>query len=345
MPTMPTRKIGDADVSAIGFGAMGIGGVMFGPTGMTMDERLAVLDRAYELGCTFWDTANIYGDSEALMGEWFKRNPTKRADIFLATKFGYVPDGESLGLDLSPKAVEECCEKALKVLGVDVIDLFYAHRVDPKVPIEITVRAMAQLVASGKVRYLGLSECSAQAIRRAHAVHPIAAVQLEYAPITLDIEDPKLGILDTCRELGIAVVPWSPLGKGVLTGQYKSPDEFPEGDVRKYTPRFSAENFPKVLAIADALKRIGEAHSATAGQIALAWILAQGPEFIPIPGTKSIKRLEENVGGAYVTLLPEEVAEIRRLCLESGANDTLRMPEQYVNDAYQDSLPLDEYKP
>ncbi|KZO91917.1 Aldo/keto reductase [Calocera viscosa TUFC12733] len=345
MPAMPTRKIGDAEVSAIGFGAMGIGGAMFGPTGMTMDERVAVLDRAYELGCTFWDTANIYGDSEVLIGEWIKRNPERRKNIFLATKFGFVLDGGSISLDLTPKAAKEWCDKSLQTLGVDVIDLFYAHRVDPKVPIEITVGAMAELVKAGKIRYIGLSECSAKAIRRAHAVHPIAAVQLEYAPITLDIEDPKIGILDTCRELAIAVIPWSPLGKGVLTGQYKSPDEFPEGDLRKYTPRFSKENFPKVLAVADALKSIGEKHKATAGQVALAWILAQGSEFIPIPGTKSIKRLEENIGGAYIELSVEEVAEIRRRCLESGANDTLRMPEQYISDAYQDSLPLEEYKP
>jgi len=217
--------------------------------------------------------------------------------------------------------------------------------VDPNVPVEITVSAMAELVKEGKVRYLGISECSAQAIRRAHAIHPIAAVQVEYAPITLDIEAPSIGVLNTCKELGIAIACFTPLGKGILTGQYTSADEFPAGDYRKYMPRFSKENFPKVLVAVDALKAIGKKHGATAGQIALAWILAQGPEFFPIPGTKSIKYLEENVGAAYVKLSTEEVAEIRKLCEESGANTVLRMPAQHYTFAFQDSPPLEDYKP
>ncbi|EJT98044.1 Aldo/keto reductase [Dacryopinax primogenitus] len=224
--SMPTRRIANTDVSTIGFGAMGIGGVTFGPTGMTLDERPAVLDRAYDLGCAFWDTANVYGDSEILIGEWFKQNPEKGRNIFLATKFGFVVDEHGVTLDLSPKAARECCDKSLKNLGVDYIDL-----VDPKVPIEITVGAMADLA------------------KEAYNVYPIAAVQLEYAPITLDMENPQVGILSTCRELGIAVVPWSPLAKGVLIGQYKSPNEFPEGDLRRFTPRFSAENFTKLLRL------------------------------------------------------------------------------------------------
>ncbi|KZO91919.1 Aldo/keto reductase [Calocera viscosa TUFC12733] len=343
--SMPTRKLGDDDVSAIGFGAMGIGGVGFGPTNMTFNQRLAVLDRAFELGCTFWDTANVYGESEPLIGEWFKSNPKKRDKIFLATKFGYIHVGETFGFDLSAQAAKECCKKSLELLNVDRIDLFYAHRIaDGKTPIEITVGAMAELVKEGKVRYLGLSECSAAAIRRAHAVHPITAVQVEYAPITLDIEDPKIGILATCRELGISVIPWSPLGKGILTGQYKSPDGFEPGDLRSVTPRFSKENFPKVLAVADKLKSIGHRHNATAGQISLAWILAQGPDFIPIPGTKSIKYLEENIGAAYITLSDKEVAEIREVCKESGAMDALRMAPEFMSAIYQDSPPLEGYK-
>ncbi|KZO91918.1 Aldo/keto reductase [Calocera viscosa TUFC12733] len=350
MPTMPTRKIGDAEVSAVGFGAMGIGGGVHGPTGMSLDERLKVLDRAFELGCTFWDTANIYGDSEALIGEWFRRNPEKRAKIFLATKFSFVIGGEhgapvSVSLDASPKAARENCDKSLKNLGVDKIDLYYVHSVDPKIPIEITIAAMAELVKQGKVRYIGVSNCSAQCLRRAQAVHPIAAYQTEYAPITLDIEDPKIGVLAACRELGIAVVNHTPLSKGVLTGQVKSPDDFPEGDTRRYFPRYSKDNFPKLLAVADALKTIGEKHGATAGQVALAWILAQGTDFIPIPGTKSIKYLEENVGAAYVKLSADEVAEIRKLSEESGASDVPPIPQKFYEEfAFQDSLPLEEYK-
>ncbi|EJT98046.1 Aldo/keto reductase [Dacryopinax primogenitus] len=340
---MPTRKIGTDDVSAIGFGMMGLGGIA-GPAG-GWEERLALLDRVFELGCTFWDNANIYGDAEPLLGEWLRRNPSKRSKVFIATKFGFKREGQKIGLDLSLQAARECCERSLKILGVETIDLFYAHRVDPKVPVEVTVRAMAELVKEGKVRYIGLSECSASALRRAAAVHPIAAAQYEYAPITLDIEDPKIGVLKVCRELGIAVIPFSPLGKGVLTGQYKSPDEFPEGDIRRIVPRFSKENFPKILAVAGALREIGLRHQATPGQVALAWVLAQGEDFIPIPGTKSIKYLEENIGAAYVKLGPEEVEEIRRLARESGVGDALRMIEAHYNEfAYQDSLPLEDYK-
>ncbi|KZO91927.1 Aldo/keto reductase [Calocera viscosa TUFC12733] len=345
--SMPTRALGDAQASAIGFGAMGIGGHSYGHAGSD-EERFRVLDRAYELG------ANMYGDSEELIGRWFARNPEKRKDIFLATKFGFrisptmgqlemQEDGRPW-FDGSRENVRESCVLALKKLQVEQIDLFYAHRVDPKVPIELTVRAMAELVKEGKVRYLGLSDPSASALRRAYSVHPIAAVQVEYAPITLDIEDPKIGLLEACRELGVKIIPWSPLGRGILTGQYRSPDEFPANDYRRYIPRFSPENFPKVLVVADTLKGIADKHGATAGQVALAWILAQGEDFIPIPGTKNIKYLEENVGAAYVKLTQDEVARVRKVAIDSGAADTLRMLAVHAETSFQDSPPLEGYK-
>ncbi|KZO91926.1 Aldo keto reductase [Calocera viscosa TUFC12733] len=351
--SMPTRALGDAQVSAIGFGAMGIGGYCYGADAGSDEERFRVLDRAYELGCRFWDTANIYGDSEELIGHWFARNPEKRKDIFLATKFGFrfstilqveMQDDGRPRFDAGPENVKESCTLALKKLQVEQIDLFYAHRVDPKVPIEITVRAMAELVKEGKVRNLGLSDPSASALRRAYAVHPIAAVQVEYAPITLDIEDPKIGLLDACRELGVKVIPWSPLGRGILTGQYRSPDEFPADDYRRYVPRFSVENFPKVLLVADTLKDIADKHGATAGQVALAWILAQGEDFIPIPGTKNIKYLEQNIGAAYVKLTQEEVAKVRKAAIDSGTADTMRMVAEHAESSFQDSPPLEGYK-
>jgi len=349
--SMLLRKIGDDQVSAIGLGAMGIGGFAYGSPG-TDEERLKVLDRAHELGCRFWDTANAYGDSEALIGRWFAANPAKRKDIFLATKFGFllspetgqhqILDGKPV-LDGRPENVKESCDMALKKLKTEQIDLFYIHRIDTKVPIEITVRAMAELVKEGKVRYLGLSDPSALALRRACVVHPIAAVQVEYAPITLDIEDPKIGLLNACRELGVKIIPWSPLGRGILTGQYKSTDEFPLDDHRRYIPRFSVENFPKVLKVADTLKAVAQKHSATAGQVALAWILAQGEDFIPIPGTKNVKYLEQNVGAASIRLTNEEVGLIRKVALESGAADTMRMMAEHLEASYQDSPPLEGY--
>ncbi|KIK44201.1 hypothetical protein CY34DRAFT_80336 [Suillus luteus UH-Slu-Lm8-n1] len=302
----PTRKIGTDDVSAIGFGAMGIG-AYYGQTGPD-EERFKVLDKAYELGCTFWDTANIYGDSEELLGKWYL-NPEKRSKIFLATKFGVV----ARGVDGSPKNVYESFAKSQRLLGVDQVELYYLHRPDPQIPIEETVGAMAELVKQGKVKYLGLSECTADTLRRAQKVHPIATVQVEYSPFTLDIEDPKLNILNTARELGIKIIAYSPLGRGLITGQYKSPDDFESDDFRRMVPRYSKENFPNILKLADNLKRVGEQYNASAGQVALAWLLAQGEDVIPIPGTKKIKYLEENLSAVNVSLSPESVQEVRMI--------------------------------
>ncbi|KIY65414.1 Aldo/keto reductase [Cylindrobasidium torrendii FP15055 ss-10] len=297
------RKIGDSEVSPIGFGAMGIA-AFYGAVGSD-EERFKVLDAAYDAGCRHWDTADIYGDSEELLGKWFVRTG-KRDDIFLATKFGVTPTGTNG----SPAYVRQAFEKALKLLGVNHIDLWYLHRPPKDIPIEVTVGAMAELVKEGKVKYIGLSECKPNDIRRAHSVHPIAAYQMEYSPLYLDIEQD--GTLDLCRELGIALVAYSPLARGLVTGQFRSPDDFEEGDGRRSIPKYSKENFPKILALVDKLKDIGAVHGATAGQVTLAWILAQGDNIIAIPGTKKIKYLHENLGSLKLRLTAEEVATIRR---------------------------------
>ncbi|KAF9008393.1 Aldo/keto reductase [Cyathus striatus] len=316
--SLPTRKIGDAHVSEIGLGLMGISAFYHKPE--SDEERFKVLDAALEEGCTFWDTADIYGDSEELIGKWFKKTGN-RNKIFLATKFGLV-QGERLdknGVNGDPEYVKEAAAKSFKRLGVDHVDLYYLHRADKTVPIEKTVGAMAELVKEGKVKYLGLSEISERTLRRAHAVHPISAVQVEYSPFALDIEDDKIGLLKACRELGIAVIAYSPLGRGLLTGQYKSPDNFEEGDFRRIIPRFSKENFPNILKLVAGLEEIANKHNATAGQIALAWLLAQGQDIIPIPGTRRIKYLKENLGASAIRLSEEELLELRNNARKADA--------------------------
>lgn len=322
-PNLPTRRIGDADVTAIGFGAMGLSAFYGKP--LPDEERLKLLDAVYENGCRFWDTADVYGDNEELIGKWLARTG-KRSEIFLATKFGYAPHRKT-GVDGSPEHMRESFETSLRRLGTDYVDLYYLHRPDPEVPIEVTVSAMAELVKEGKVRYLGLSECSAATLRRAHAVHPIAAYQVEYSPFTLDIEEDKVGLFKTCQELGIAIVAYSPLGRGLLTGQYKSPDDFAEDDFRRLVPRYSKENFPNILKIADGLRRIGEKYGATAGQVALAWLLAQADNVIPIPGTTKEKYLKENLGALNIKLTPEDVDEVRKVAQAADAARGSRYPD------------------
>lgn len=296
-------------VPALGFGAMGIS-VGYGAAEGD-EDRFKVLDRAYELGQTFWDSADVYGDSEELIGKWFKRTG-KRDEITLATKFGAVLQQDySLAINSDPEYAKEACAKSLKRLGVDTIDLYYCHRVDGKTPVEKTVQAMAELKKEGKIRYLGLSEVSSATLRRAHKIHPIAAVQVEYSPFTTDIEDPHIALLQTCRELGVAVVAYSPLGRGFLTGQVKSRDGFEPGDARLGFPRFSEENFPKNLELVDTVGGLAKKKGCTPGQLSLAWLLAQGGDIIPIPGTKKIKYLEENWGALEVVLTEQEEKDIR----------------------------------
>ncbi|PFH45389.1 hypothetical protein AMATHDRAFT_71740, partial [Amanita thiersii Skay4041] len=227
--------------------------------------------------------------------------------------------------------------KSLKRLGVDKVDLYYLHRADPLVPIERTVGAMAELVKAGKVKYLGLSEISANTLRRAHAVHPIAAVQVEYSPFVLDIEDEKIGLLKACRELGVAVIAYSPLGRGMLTGQYKSPDDFEPDDFRRTVPMYSKENFPNILKVVDDIKCIGAKHGATAGQVALAWLLGQGKDIIPIPGTKKIKYLKENLAAAHLKLSPEELKEVRTVATNADVRGKPRYSERHLKLIFADT--------
>jgi aryl-alcohol dehydrogenase-like predicted oxidoreductase len=271
-------------------------------------ESLATLERAIDVGVTFWDTADMYGsgENERLLS---KVLATRRDEVTLATKFGNVrgPGGTFVGIDGRPEYVREAADASLARLGVDVIDLYYQHRVDPNVPIEETVGAMAELVAAGKVRYLGLSEASAETIRRAAAVHPIAALQTEYSLWTRDLE---AEILPTLGELGIGLVPYSPLGRGFLTGRYRSVDDLPADDWRRMNPRFEGENFAANLAIADRVRELAEARGRTPAQLALAWLLSRGDDVVPIPGTRSIARLEENAAAVDVELTDEELGTL-----------------------------------
>lgn len=332
---LPTRRIRDTPVTAIGYGAMGI--AAFYGTPPPDEERLKFLDALYESGCTFWDTADGYGDSEELIGRWFKRSG-KRDDIFLATKFG-LASGKGVVCG-EPEYVHQAFAKSISRLGVDHVDLYYLHRPDPQVPIELTVGAMAQLVKAGKVKYLGLSECSSNTLRRAHAVHPIAALQVEYSPFTLDIENPKVGLMKTARELGITIIAYSPLGRGLLTGRFHSPDDFEENDFRRTVPRYSKENFPNILKLVDGLKAVGDRHNATAAQVSLAWVLAQGEDVIPIAGTTKVKNLKENLGALHVKLSPDEVEEIRGLVDKVHAAQGSRYDPALAAILFADTPPL-----
>jgi aryl-alcohol dehydrogenase-like predicted oxidoreductase len=306
---MQKRKLGQLEVSALGLGCMGMS-EFYGPT--DEKEALATLDRARELGITLLDTADAYGlgRNEELVGRALRG---RRGGVVLATKFGLVRDPgnpAARGVSGRPEYVRAACEASLRRLGVEVIDLYYQHRVDPQVPIEETVGAMAALVAAGKVRHLGLSEAGAATIRRAHAVHPITALQSEYSLWTRDPED---GVLATCRALGIGFVAYSPLGRGFLTGQIRRFEDLAPDDFRRHSPRFQGENFARNLALADRLADMARERGATAAQLALAWVLSRGDDVVPIPGTKRVARLEENVAATRLTLTAAELAALDEL--------------------------------
>jgi len=338
MPQLPTRKLGKNGPSVTALGNA-VCSSFYGST-ESDEERLKVLDAAYAAGERFWDSADIYGDSEELIGKWFDKTG-KRDEIFLATKFGNrrTDDGQ-LSVRNDPEYVKEACDKSLKRLGVKKIDLYYCHRLDGKTPIEKVVQAMAELKQAGKIDYLGLSEVSSESLRRAYKVHPIAAVQMEYSPFSLDIESEQTNLLKTCRELGVAVVAYSPLGRGFLTGQYRSPDDFEEGDFRRFSPRFSPENFPKNLKVVDKISELAKRKGVTAGQLTLAWLLAQGEDIIPIPGTKKIKYLEENLGALKFTLTEQENKAIRDV-VESAEVAGERYPTRMNNRLFANSPALE----
>jgi aryl-alcohol dehydrogenase-like predicted oxidoreductase len=323
------RKLGQLTVSALGLGCMGMSEFY----GRREDqESIATIKRAIELGVSLIDTADMYGrgHNEELVGQAIKG---KRDRIIVATKFGNVRDGEGrfLGVNGRPEYVKASCLGSLKRLGVDTIDLYYQHRVDPNVPIEDTVAAMAQLVKEGKVRYLGLSEAAPEIIRRAHKVHPITALQTEYS---LWSREPEAEILATCRELGIGFVPYSPLGRGFLTGQIQCFEDLAADDWRRYSPRFQGENFQHNLELVKQIQEIANEKQCQPSQLALAWLLAQGDDIVPIPGTKRQRYLEENIGALNITLTANDLARINQIIPVDAAAGT-RYPETHAVNKLQ----------
>ncbi len=322
---MRQRQLGELTVSAQGLGCMGMS-EFYGAGDEA--ESIATIHRALELGVTFLDTADMYGPfvNEKLVG---KAIAGRRDEVQLATKFGILrgEDGARLGLSGSPEHARESIDASLQRLNVDHVDLWYLHRVDPATPIEDTIGAMAEAVSAGKVRHIGVSETSADTLRRAHAVHPITALQSEYSLWTRDPED---GVLETCRELGIGFVAYSPLGRGFLTGAIKSPKDFGEDDFRASSPRFQGENFQKNLDLVGEVERLAAEKGCTPGQLALAWVLAQGDDIVPIPGTKRRALIEENAAADDVRLSDDDLARLHQIAPAGAA----------AGDRYADMSPV-----
>ncbi|MDD1476059.1 aldo/keto reductase [Arthrobacter sp. H16F315] len=323
---METRTLGSLTVSALGLGCMGMS-EFYGHG--EEKESIATIQAFLDAGGSLLDTADMYGPftNEALVG---RAIAGRREDVVLATKFGNErrADGSWVGINGSPDYVRAACDASLQRLGVDHIDLYYQHRVDRATPIEETVGAMAELVQAGKVRHLGLSEASADTVRRAHAVHPITALQTEYS---LWEREPETKIIPVLAELGIGFVPYSPLGRGFLTGQFRSPDDFAADDFRRHSPRFQGENFTRNLQLVDRVKELADTKDCTPAQLALAWLLAQGEHIVPIPGTKKRERLFENLGAPDVELSPDDLARLDELA-PAGAAAGARYPNMDTID-------------
>lgn len=318
------RKLGKTgiELNPIGLGCMGMS-EFYG--GCEEEKSVQLIHDAIDRGMNFFDTADMYGTghNEQVVGRALK-SPDKRAAAVLCTKFGVVRDGKEFrGVNGRPDYVRQACDGSLKRLGVEYIDLYYQHRVDPEVPIEETVGAMAELVAAGKVKYLGLSEAAPETIRRADQVHPITALQTEYSLWT---RDPEESLLDLCRELGITFVAYSPLGRGFLTGAIRNPEDLDADDWRRHNPRFQGENFDKNLTMVEHIRQLAEAKGCTPAQLALAWVLSAGEQVVSIPGTRKLHRLEENLGALSVELTPDELKEIDRI-IPPGATAGTRYPE------------------
>ncbi len=322
---MKHRKLGSLEVSALGLGCMGMS-EFYGPG--DDDESRATLARALELGINFFDTADMYGvgRNESLIGPFVEQH---RDQVVLATKFGIVrgDDPRARSINGRPDYVQRACEASLRRLGVDHIDLYYLHRKDPDTPIEETVGAMSRLVEQGKVRHLGLSEVGPVNLRKACAVHPITALQTEYSLWTRDPED---GVLAACRELGVAFVAYSPLGRGFLTGQIKSIDDLAADDYRRYSPRFQGDNFTKNLELVREVEAMAARKGCTAAQLAIAWVLAQGDDIVPIPGSKKRRHLEDNAGAVDVELTADELGALADIA-PKGVAAGLRYPEQVMS--------------
>jgi len=339
----PLRQLGKNGpyVSALGFGTMGIG-AFYGKT--DDDEAFKALTYAADRGMTFWDTADIYGTSEASLAQWFERTG-RRSEIFLATKFGaYNIEGRyEDGPNSKPSYIRKAFLRSLSQLKTDYVDLYYQHRVDPKVPIEIVLETLREFVDKGQIKWIGLSECSIDTLKRAKAVkglgEKVIAVQMEFSPFTLDIE--KNGFAQAADEAGVSVVAYSPLGRGMVSGRYRSRADFDKDDFRLVLPRWSEENFPKNLEVVDKIKAIADGINCTPSQVTLAWILAEHPTWIPIPGSRTSERVEENAGGAECKLSPDAIKAIRDLT-ESVEVSGDRYPNIY--DVNSECLPLEEWK-
>ncbi|KAL2076257.1 hypothetical protein VTL71DRAFT_1200 [Oculimacula yallundae] len=327
-------------VPQLGFGTMGLTYAVYGAVAND-EERFAVLDRAYELGARNWDSSDLYGDGEELIGKWFKRTG-KRDEIFLATKFGFVKGASSFAVDSSAEFCKKACDESLKLLGIDCIDLYYMHHADPKTPIEKTMRALVELQNERKIKHIGLSAISSKTLRRALKIAPVAAVQVDYSAFVLDIEGTKgTELLATCRELGVAVVAAMPLGRGLLTSTFEAGEYADVHDMRtKSMPRFSEANQDANIKLVGEFKALADKKGCKVAQLAIAWLLKQGDDIIPIPGTKHIKYLEENWASQEVQLTDNEEKEIRQF-VENATIEGGNMPVGFEHYAFRDTAEED----